>query len=282
MLSSSVDAPSPATGLEVRPFRALTYRQRDPGHLARVSSPAYDLVTPADRDDLAAADPHNIVRLILPRVDPAAGHGGSAGGPGTPEEAGETLRRWEAEAVLERDTEPALWLYEMQPAGPVAATRGWLGAVALPGPGSHAVLPHEDTYAPAVEGRRALLAATRTDLEPIVLAHDPEPTLADRSARVRLATPDLEVEDTDGVRHRLWRVTDPAVLRGVTDALLTGTQLAREGQAGRAPEGITESRAGVESGCWKGGRADPVRASVRPGSMGPAPAVGALRRSASM
>jgi uncharacterized protein (DUF1015 family) len=219
VLSSSVDAPSPATGLEVRPFRALTYRQRDPGHLARVSSPAYDLVTPADRDDLAAADPHNIVRLILPRVEPAPGNGVSAGSPGTAEEAGETLRRWEAEAVLERDAEPALWLYEMQPAGPVAATRGWLGAVALPGPGSHAVLPHEDTYAPAVEGRRALLAATRTDLEPIVLAHDPEPTLADWSARVRLAAPDLEVEDTDGVRHRLWRVTDPAVLRGVTGAL---------------------------------------------------------------
>ena len=40
-------APSSASGLEVRPFRALTYRQRDPEHLARVSSPAYDLVTPS-------------------------------------------------------------------------------------------------------------------------------------------------------------------------------------------------------------------------------------------
>ena len=34
-----------------------------------MSSPAYDLVTPAGRDRLADADPHNIVRLILPRVD---------------------------------------------------------------------------------------------------------------------------------------------------------------------------------------------------------------------
>ena len=58
-----------ATGLDVRPFRALTYRQHDPGHLARVSSPAYDLVTPAGRSRLADADPHNIVRLILPLVD---------------------------------------------------------------------------------------------------------------------------------------------------------------------------------------------------------------------
>jgi uncharacterized protein (DUF1015 family) len=217
--SSSADSPSPATGLEVRPFRALTYRRRDPEHLARVSSPAYDLITPSGRDDLAAADPHNIVRLILPRLDPGSGPTAAAQNGRTAEQAGETLRRWEAEAVLQRDPEPALWLYEMQPAGAVAATRGWVGAVVLPGPGSRAVLPHEDTYAPAVEGRRALLAATRTDLEPIILAHDPEPSLADRSAEVRTDPPDLEVRDADGVLHRLWRVSEPAVLRAVTGAL---------------------------------------------------------------
>ena len=55
MHSSSANIPSSATGLEVRPFRALTYRRRDPEHLARVSSPAYDLVTPAGREGLAAA-----------------------------------------------------------------------------------------------------------------------------------------------------------------------------------------------------------------------------------
>ena len=38
----------------MRPFRALTYRDHEPGHLARVSSPAYDLVTAAGRDRLAA------------------------------------------------------------------------------------------------------------------------------------------------------------------------------------------------------------------------------------
>src|SRR3712207_2817441 len=61
------------TGLDVRPFRALTYREQDPEHLARVSSPAYDLVTPAGRDRLAGAHPHNVVRLILPLVEPDRG-----------------------------------------------------------------------------------------------------------------------------------------------------------------------------------------------------------------
>jgi uncharacterized protein (DUF1015 family) len=152
-------------------------------------------------------------------MDAVSAAAAPAHSPGTAEQAGETLRRWEAEAVLERDPDPALWLYEMQPAGAVAATRGWVGAVVLPGAGSRAVLPHEDTYAPAVEGRRALLAATRTDLEPIVLARDPEPSLAEESARVRRGMPDLEVRDADGVLHRLWRVAEPAVLQRVTGAL---------------------------------------------------------------
>jgi uncharacterized protein (DUF1015 family) len=201
-----------ATGLEVRPFRALTYRRRDPEHLARVSSPAYDLVTPDGRERLADADPHNIVRLILPRVDlPAAGLPPA-------EQAASALQAWLGEGVLERDDEPALWLYELLPAGDEAPTIGWLGAVGLPAAGSGAVLPHEDTYAPAVEGRRALLAATGTDLEPIVLAHDLEPTVAELTEQAAQEPPTLELRDADGVTHRLRRVSDRTMLDRLTAA----------------------------------------------------------------
>jgi uncharacterized protein (DUF1015 family) len=211
--SSESRSPSAASGLEVRPFRALTYRRRDPGHLARVSSPAYDLVTPSGRDHLADADPQNIVRLILPRR--AAGE--ETGGDPAAQAAG-LLASWLGDGVLERDAEPALWLYELQPSDAGPATVGWLGAVSLPPAGSGAVLPHEDTYAPAVEDRRRLLAATGTDLEPIVLAHDPEDTVAELTRAARRGEPTLELEDSDGVVHRLWRVTTPATLARLGEA----------------------------------------------------------------
>ena len=68
--SPADDEPPAATDtLEVRPFRATTYAVHDPDHLARVSSPAYDLVSAEGRARLAAADPHNVVRLILPELD---------------------------------------------------------------------------------------------------------------------------------------------------------------------------------------------------------------------
>jgi uncharacterized protein (DUF1015 family) len=141
--------------------------------------------------------------------------------------AAATLRRWQDEDVLVRDQAPALWLYEMSPPDGRAPTSGWLGAVTLPPPGSTAVLPHEGTYPVAVEGRRALLAATGTDLEPIVLAHDPDPAVAQLTAAARVAPPTLAVTDGDGVRHRLWRVTDPVLLTSLIEALQgTGSVIA--------------------------------------------------------
>jgi uncharacterized protein (DUF1015 family) len=225
---SPVDHPlARSTGLAVRPFRALTYGRHDPHHLARVSSPAYDLVTAAGRERLAETDPHNIVRLILPHVEAADRQDGDgARGRRSAETAAGTLHEWVRAGVLVRDREPALWCYEMAPATGDPTT-GWLAAVTLPRPGSAAVLPHEDTFAPAVEGRRALLAATETDLEPIVLAHDPDDEVAALTRSTATGAPTLEVSDPDGVRHRLWRVTDPAVLIALPRALAgTGAVIA--------------------------------------------------------
>ncbi len=222
--TSSAESPSPHSPcLQVAPFRSSTYAQHDPEHLSRVSSPAYDLVTAAGRARLAAADPHNVVRLILPGVggapsatDPAA----------TAALAAETLTAWRQEGVLVEDDISALWLYRMHSRDGTDTT-GWLAAVTLPAEGSAAVLPHEDTYAPAVEGRRLLLAATHTDLEPIVLAHDLDADVVAVAALVADRVPTMTVADPDGVTHTLWRVVDPSLVQRVVDGLArTGAVIA--------------------------------------------------------
>ncbi|SCX54025.1 Uncharacterized conserved protein, DUF1015 family [Klenkia marina] len=210
--------PSSTAGdaLVVHPFRALTYAAVDADHLTRVSSPAYDLVTSAGRARLAAADPHNVVRLILPGPDDAAGQAGGPCDRQSAERAAGTLQQWLDDGVLVRDREPALWCYAMvAPDG--VPTVGWLGAVELPPDGSRAVLPHEDVHPGAVAGRRELLAATRTDLEPIVLAHDPSAAVERETALVLTVVPDMRVADDDGVVHELRRVTDPATLARLAD-----------------------------------------------------------------
>ena len=53
-------------GLVLAPFRALRY---DPAHvdIGAVIAPPYDVIDDAERDALEARDPHNVVRLTLPR-----------------------------------------------------------------------------------------------------------------------------------------------------------------------------------------------------------------------
>ena len=211
--------PSPSAadpGLRVHPFRALTYAARSPEHLARVSSPAYDLVTAAGRSRLAAADPHNVVRLILPEVEDRAGEASTDRAARSSALAAATLQEWRSTGVLVQDRTPALWSYRMS--GPDrTATTGWLAAVELPPAGSRAVLPHEDVFAPAVEGRRSLLAATGTDLEPIVLAHDRSDAVERWTAEVLGRPVDLQVTDADGVRHELRRVEDTAAVADLAE-----------------------------------------------------------------
>ena len=90
-----------------------------------------------------------------------------------------------------------------------------MGAVAFAP--SLVVAPHEATVAAVVADRRALRAATRADLEPVVFAHDGPPGPAAALARRVVAerTPDADLTDDAGVRHRLWRVADPAEMAAV-------------------------------------------------------------------
>ncbi len=190
-------------GLDLAPFRALRYAPERVTSLAAVTSPPYDVVVhPEGRRRLETAEPYNIVRLILPEAtDPAAGH----------RQAAATLRRWLAEGVLALDPAPALYVYE-QRAGD-RLQRGLLGALRLSRPEEGVVLPHEDVMPEVVADRAALMRATAANLEPLLLSYRSDGAVAGAAAVVERAAsgpPLLAIATADGIRHRLWAVTDPA------------------------------------------------------------------------
>jgi uncharacterized protein (DUF1015 family) len=102
--------------------------------------------------------------------------------------------------VLVRDETPAVWWLEQDFVGPDGVPRSRAGVVAslrAEPYESGAVLPHERTHAGPIEGRLALLRATRAQLEPIFLLYDGAPPLSRPEGR----PPELDVDGT-----RLWRV----------------------------------------------------------------------------
>jgi uncharacterized protein (DUF1015 family) len=188
-------------GLELTPFRGLRYDPDRVGSLASVTSPPYDVVVRPDGvHHLQSADPHNIVRLILPQA-------------GTPsartEQAADTLRRWLDEGILTADPEPGLYVYEQRDGGGMLQ-RGVIGALRVSDPEEGVVLPHEDIMPPVVADRAALMRATRANLEPLLLTYRGNGTAAEVVERTAQRPPLLATTTEDGFQHRLWSVTEPA------------------------------------------------------------------------
>lgn len=231
--------PDPAADvLCIAPFRGLRYASPDARplleipvpDLARALAPPYDVLSADAVTDLVRAEPRNAVRLTLP---PTADARSGLCGPDRYARAARTLRRWIAEGVLVHDVEPALYVYEQTtPDGD--RQRGLLGALRLPPPGGRAVRGHEDVLDTAVADRVRLMERTRANLEPIFLLYRGG-TGASRGTAGRLAAapvPGVPLTDTvtgDGVRHRLWALTDPGQHAAVAADLSARSALIADG-----------------------------------------------------
>ena len=74
------------------PFRGIRYARDRVSGIANVTSPPYDVINGGILDHLKAADPHNVVRLILPGQAADANKTAAA-----------LLREWLSAGVLIRD-----------------------------------------------------------------------------------------------------------------------------------------------------------------------------------
>lgn len=257
---SADSTPKPSSGLVLSPFRAVRYTTRDPLVLAGLTSPAYDLIDREGREALEQTDPHNVVRLILPRAGSGGGvPAGTAGPPGVPDTADglgyaratSVLWQWRAEGVLSVDKDPALYVYEM--ADGSVCTRGIVGAVGLPEPGAAVILPHEDVMPGPVADRLALIEATQSNFEPIVLVHDGGGPTTDVVHGVIGGAPGLSMTGSDGVRHRIWALRDPAALAAVATDLAEQTAVIADGHHRYASYVQNRDRrrsAGAGAGPW--------------------------------
>jgi uncharacterized protein (DUF1015 family) len=200
---------------EITPLTPLRYDLARV-ELARVVAPPYDVISPEERAELAARDPHNVVRLDLPEGEGDAKYAHAA----------KLLAAWRREGVLVRDDEPAFYRYDQTFAPPGGGAkrkrRGFLGLVKLVGFGERIVLPHERTLAGPKLDRLKLFRATEASLSPgFMLYRDPARAL---DAPLDRATPLAELTTPDGVHHALAKLSDKdaiaSIIRGVAASQL--------------------------------------------------------------
>jgi uncharacterized protein (DUF1015 family) len=200
------------------PFRGIRYARDRVSGIANVTSPPYDVISGGILEHLRAADPHNVVRLILPGEEAGASRA-----------AASLMREWLSAGVLIRDRMPALYLYEQADEASSWLQRGIISLVRLGSPDTAGILPHEGVMPGLVADRRALMAATQANLEPIFLIYDGEGTGTRADAAGPTATemidhvatehrPIVSITTEDAVTHRLWRLGHP----DEQDAIMAG------------------------------------------------------------
>jgi uncharacterized protein (DUF1015 family) len=188
------------------PFAALRYA---PGtDVDAVTAPPYDVIDAAQRAELAARSDANAVRFDLPD---------EADGPGRYAAAARLLDELQRSGVLVVDDAPSFYVYRMvyrDERGNERHTTGILGALTLSRPGDGDILPHEHTTPKAKSDRLDLLRSTRHNLSAIWgLSLAKGLTALCRTE----GPPDMVATDEDGVRHELWRLTDPERIGAVTE-----------------------------------------------------------------
>jgi len=233
-------------GLLLAPFRALRFDPAVAGSLTALTSPPYDVIDAAGVEELERASDLNVVRLILPRDGRGEGDRYAL--------AASLLSRWRSAGVLRPDPDPALYVYEQSSA--THAQRGLLGALALSPPEDGIVLPHENTMSGTVSDRLALYTAVGADLEPIFLVYAGGGAASRAVTEVSDREPLVDVELPDGLRHRLWALTDPGELAAIADDLRPRTAVIADGHhryATYLQRQHNAHAAGLDAGPWDAG-----------------------------
>jgi len=199
----------------VRPFRARVYRHEPGADISALTAPPYDVVTPARRAELIAADPHNVVALELPDgpLDATL--------PGNRYETGRDLwNAWHAEGVLVDDEAPAIYVVEQswEHEGRHIRRRGFVAAVRLHPFSDCVVLPHERTLPKALADRLELTRATAANLSQIFgLFSDPAGETDGIFTTNTSAEPLFTATDAEGVVSKVWAIRDASTIETIAE-----------------------------------------------------------------
>lgn len=197
----------------LEPFRAIRY---DPALMDPddVVCPPYDVVGPAERDELAAKSPYNAIHVELPVPDEASGLDKY-------ENASRIFEGWRSKGAVRRDEQASFYIYRMtfhDEHGQKRVTTGLLGALGLDPGGTGQVLPHEQTIPKDRNDRLSLLRSTGLNTSPIwVLSLARGLTDACREAARSSGEASWRATDPAGVVHELWATTDAGRLAEIVE-----------------------------------------------------------------
>ena len=199
---------------EIRPFRAFRYDTNRVA-LKDVLTQPYDKITPAMQKHYYAASPHNLIAIekgkALPDDSPQNN---------VYTRAAQKLEEWIAKKILLRDAVTSMYVYSQDYSGPGTHGRrvrtGFIALGRVEDYEARVVFRHERTLSAPKADRIELLRHTRVQTGQLFMLYDDPSRKIDvlLEEAARKSAP-LELRDEYEVAHRVWPISDGAVLRRI-------------------------------------------------------------------
>jgi uncharacterized protein (DUF1015 family) len=202
----------------IYPFRAWRYNP-SAVRLEDVVTQPYDKISPAMQQAYYQRSPYNLVRIILGLPELFDAERGES----VYTRAARDLRAWREEGVLAQEKAPAIFAYAQRFKVPGTETvkerRGFIALGKLHEYAEKVVFRHEQTLSKPKGDRLNLLKATHAHFGQIFMLYSDPAGSVEKTLYDGAGPAEAEVTDEYGVLHRLWKVSDPAVINLLTTAM---------------------------------------------------------------
>ena len=209
--------------VNIRPFKAYHYDQAKVD-ISKVIFPPYELRNREFMDTFLKISDHNVIRIMLgdERLENSERYQYSA----------ELLNAWIKDGHLKKYAKPCIYVYsqEFEADGRKMERTGFISLVELEELGKN-IAPHEFTLHDQIINMKKLLEETRTNLGLVFSIYsDSGKKIESMLEKIKLLKPDIDTfTDYEGVRHRVWAVSDQKVIGAITKEMKNKKLLIADG-----------------------------------------------------
>ncbi len=197
----------------IKPFQGLRYNPDKIPDISKVVTPPYDVISPEEQDGY-----YNLHRCNIIRIDKGKDVGGDSESSNKYTRAAEYFDSWISEGILQREAEPAIYVYEQvfDVEGETFSRKGFISNVKLDEFSTGDIYPHEQTLSGPKVDRFKLITECAANFSCIFSLFPDEPSGAESVNELlescAIAAPDVDFIDDQGVKNMLWVVKDKAFI----------------------------------------------------------------------
>ncbi len=224
--------------MQIEPFKAFRFNAGVVGDVGSCIAPPYDVISPAQQEQLYEKSKYNLVRIIKGKTNVS-----DNGEDNQYTRAAGYLTDWIKQGVLKQDSDEAIYAYvqDFEAIGTRFQRYSFIALAKLEEFGT-AVKPHEEIFEKPLIDRLSLKQSTSADFGLVFMLYEDQQRIADKIiTEATKQKPLIDFVDEQDVRHRLFAITDQTDIEQIVKMMSDKSSIIADGHH-RYTTGLTYSR----------------------------------------